>query len=143
MTTKSHNHSGFTLVELAIVIVIAGILAAVAVPIYKGLIDDSKWSEARVGLGSIRTALDVYRAKYSGKLPGVTTGQVSAVATRIGVDSNSLTNLRYFNSSDFTITAVDTDAGTFTIQVDGLNSTNPDSPKGIILLNDQGDETGP
>lgn len=142
MPTKSHN-SGFTLVELAIVIVIAGILAAVAVPIYQGLINDAKWSEARVGLGSIHTALDVYRAKYSGKLPNVTTGQVSAIANTIGIDSSSLTNLRYFNSVDFTITAVNTNLGTYTLQVDGLNSANGEAPRGIIVMNEQGDETGP
>jgi len=146
-TLRSHsrrsNTTGFTLVELAIVIVIAGILAAVAVPIYRGLIDDSKWSEARVGMGAVRSALDVYRAKNSGRLPGIAVGPVSNFATLVGVDANSLANLRYFNNSDFTMIAVDTNTGTYTLQVDGQNSTNNEAPRGVIVMNEAGDETGP
>lgn len=135
-------HSGFTLVELAIVIVIAGILAAVAIPIYRGMIDDSKFSEARVALGATRTALDVYKGKNSGRLPNISTGPVVNVANLIGLSAQSF-DLRYFNAADFTITAVNTTTGTFTLQADGTNSANSEAPRGVILFNEQGDESGP
>ncbi|MGC9363227.1 MAG: type IV pilin protein, partial [Fidelibacterota bacterium] len=50
------NEAGFTLVELMIVIVIVGILAAVAVPIYQSNINKAKMTECDSALGTIRTA---------------------------------------------------------------------------------------
>jgi len=60
---KFMNESGFTLVELMIVIVIVGILAAVAVPIYQGNIAKAKMTECDAALGTIRTAERVYYAE--------------------------------------------------------------------------------
>jgi len=48
---------GFTLIELLIVILIVGILAAVAAPIYLGYVKDAKTAEAKAVVGSIWTAL--------------------------------------------------------------------------------------
>ena len=48
---------GFTLIELMIVIIIVGILAAVAIPIMRGRIDSAKWSEGRAITGIISRAL--------------------------------------------------------------------------------------
>lgn len=55
---------GFSLVELMIVIVITGILAAIAIPIYSKNVENAKRSEADAVLGSILTHLEIYRAEY-------------------------------------------------------------------------------
>ncbi|MHC4207647.1 MAG: type IV pilin protein [Planctomycetota bacterium] len=51
------NHKGLTIIELMIVIIIVGILAAVAIPIMQGRIDSARWSEGRAIMGIISRAL--------------------------------------------------------------------------------------
>lgn len=135
--------SGFTLVELAIVVVIAGILAAVAVPIYQGIIDESKWSEARMAIGSIRTAISTYKAKQSGSLAGLSAGPISNLANVVKLDANSFNSLKYFRSEDFTLESIDANSGTYTIKCDGTASLNPESPDGVLRVDNTGNETGP
>ena len=51
------NNRGFTLIELLIVVLIVGILAAVATPIYLGYIKDAKTAEGKAIAGSLWTAV--------------------------------------------------------------------------------------
>ncbi|MBP7796342.1 MAG: type II secretion system protein [Elusimicrobiales bacterium] len=60
---------GFTLVELMIVIVIIGILAAVAVPKFADMVDKSKEGATKAQLTAIRGALQVYYSDNEGKFP--------------------------------------------------------------------------
>lgn len=135
---------GFTLVELAIVIVIAGILAAVAIPIYQGLINDSKWSEGKSAAGTVRQAADVYKARQSGNFTGLTFGTMGNAVTVGQLKlANAFDNLRYFVPGN--IVLAQTAAGpTYTVTVSANAVAVPDAPiNGPYVINEQGDETGP
>ena len=61
--------SGFTLIELMIVVAIIGILAAIAIPKFADLIRKSNEGATKGNLGSVRSALSIYYGDQEGLYP--------------------------------------------------------------------------
>jgi len=57
--TTTKNQSGFTLIELMIVIAIIGILASVALPAYQTYTKKAKFSEVVLAGSNVKTSVDV------------------------------------------------------------------------------------
>lgn len=102
---------GFTLVELMIVVIIVGILAAAAVPIYRFAVRKAYMSEAKAALGTIRAAELVYHAEHATFLAvakGDIENEESATPPGLGMDVSRNT---WFNDPDcFKVTITGTDA---------------------------------
>ena len=115
---KMKNRKGFTLVELMVVILIVGILAAVAIPLMQGRIDKAKWSEANATAGTIRTAVRAYCAETSVAVATanvVTALSVATTRTALGFGATDLEGT-YFATADYSITGIDGN-GMATVQV--------------------------
>ena len=122
------SRKGFTLIELMVVILIVGILAAVAIPLMRGRIDSAKWTEGKSAMGTIGTSLRAYAAENAA---GTT------VINDLGITDSDLKGT-YFEIADYLITAVAYDSAavpalTFTIQC-----VNTDLTPTTVTL----DETG-
>jgi len=115
MGKKKRDRSGFTLVELMAVIMIIGILAAVAVPILRGRNEASKWSEGAATAGTIRTALRAYYAEDAVAAAALVGGTVDTCQATLGFTAGDLTG-RYFSAGNFKITGIDSN-GNATITV--------------------------
>ena len=94
------RNSGFSLVELMIVIVIIGVLAAVAVPIYSNNVMKAKMSEADAALGSIRTQLRVYYGE-NGYYPKLTTSTAVVGQGWNDINAGELDG-KYFSDASYT-----------------------------------------
>ncbi|HAM36267.1 MAG TPA: general secretion pathway protein GspG [Elusimicrobia bacterium] len=66
---KRFGASGFTLIELMIVVAIIGILAAIAIPKFAELIRKSSEGASKGNLGAIRSALSIYYGDMEGQYP--------------------------------------------------------------------------
>ena len=107
------SRKGFTLIELMVVILIVGILAAVAVPIMRGRIDSAKWSEANASAGSIRTSIRAYIAEKGPNYDAYDTDiegglDDSDIQANLGFSSNDLDGA-YFDQEDYVISGVTAD----------------------------------
>ncbi|MBW7991458.1 MAG: type II secretion system protein [Planctomycetes bacterium] len=128
---KGISERGFTLIELMVVILIVGILAAVAVPILRGRIEQSKWSESAAIAGTIRVALRAYYTEDSAAAAAMAGSTLDAIQGTLGFTSGDLTG-RYFQASNFMFASVDGN-GNVTITV-----TAPAGLSGSGVLNNSG-----
>lgn len=64
MRGRFGRRSGFTLIELMIVVAIVGILSAVAIPSFRSYMHRSRTSEAVTFLGEIRQRQEAYRSEF-------------------------------------------------------------------------------
>ncbi|MHC4123538.1 MAG: type IV pilin protein [Planctomycetota bacterium] len=125
--------TGFTLIELMIVVLIVAILAAAALPIYRGRMNSAKWAEGKTMLGTIATAIRVYAAE-NGSAATTPTLDFAQGPTSLGFAPGDLTGT-YFTDSDFSISSVDLTAApiAFTIHCGTSVAGAPSAPAGFTL----------
>lgn len=91
---RLRNKKGFTLIEIIAVLVILGILAAVAIPKFMGLQDDARNA---AGLGGLGAAAGNVQVAYAKMLAAGSNPTQGTLLTKLGGTGN------YTNVGDFTV----------------------------------------
>jgi prepilin-type N-terminal cleavage/methylation domain-containing protein len=116
------SRKGFTLIELMVVILIVGILAAVAIPLMRGRIDSAKWTEGKSAMGTIAVGLRAFCAEKGGDFNADIAGMIGGNDfSDLGIEDEDL-NGTIFDVTCYQVSAADFSGVppvlTFTIQCD-------------------------
>jgi len=78
MREKLKGKSGFTLIEILVVVVILGILATIIIPRIMGRPEEARRVKAKIDIKSVETALNLYKID-NGILPSTEQGLVALI----------------------------------------------------------------
>ena len=121
------KHKGFTLWELLIVVFIVMILASALIPLMRGHINDSKWTEGVTAAGMIQNAVKTYYVQTGNSLIGQINGAL--VMSALNLEETDLTG-RFFVPGDYEVLSIDAD-GKAAVRVTG---SLPQAPSGSKTL---------
>jgi prepilin-type N-terminal cleavage/methylation domain-containing protein len=84
------RQSGFTLIEMIIVVVIIAVLAAIAIPSFRKYLDSGRQAEAMAVLGELRNREEAYRAEFGSYWPTTGTSETTLFPTIGGCQSGQV-----------------------------------------------------
>jgi len=120
------GRKGFTLIELMIVVIIVGILAAIIIPLLLSRVEKAKYSEGKAIAGQIATAVRAYVAEYGTEAEGS-----PDLVADLGFKANELDGKYFFQNTGESVMSVSGVEVTATGQVSYVITLVPNERSGL------------
>jgi MSHA pilin protein MshA len=124
LSIKKQAQSGFTLIELIVVIVILGILAATALPKFASLGGDARLASLQAVRGALSSTSAMAHAKYLVNTSGTPLVNTTVEGHTITFTSNALTGVGYPVANAAFAGAAGIEAADYTIYAPGNAAAN-------------------
>lgn len=126
MSARMYAKKGFTLVEILIVVVILGILAAIVIPQFTQASESARASSLKSQLQTIRSQLELYQVQHLGDYPTLANLQTGT--------PDQWTNMTVKTNQDGTTTGAP-DLGPYLQKAPSNPFTNTETSTDVVALN--------
>ena len=127
---RSGSESGFTLVELLVVMLILGILAAIAIPAFFNQRDKAQDADAKVTARTAETGMETYATDHGGDYTGADATALHNIEATLPDDGTLVVSVPGVDGGLYTVTAESDTGNTFSIERadDGTKSLTCETP---------------
>ena len=123
LRVRAASESGFTLVELLVVMLILGLLAAIAIPSFFNQRDKAKDADAKESVRTAQTAVETYATDNDGSYDGATPGDLQNIEGTLN-DAPGLAVATPATEGTVPAGGTDDADNSYTVTVDSENTPN-------------------